>query len=168
MEENIRVSQRVKEELKKKKGETGAESFNEVLERELEIIPRPENLDDLTANLHTGMQDTVKQLIQHIREIYDVKERVEDREFDGLRLVFTKPRSGYDVARLDFHYSDNSVKYHFLNVKREWEAAATVSYYGDELLFGDTGSGTYEQTTQKDVEEKITQTLQGALQRWSE
>jgi hypothetical protein len=171
MSENIRVSKRTKAELEKLKGDTGADSFNEVLERELGIIPNPDNLDNLTADLHSGIHQTVEELIETIRSIEDFDERVEEETHqNGLTLVFTDPESGYDVAKVEFRYPDNAFVYRYRDVKSEWKRGANGEYRKrhEEVRLSDRGGATYEDVGMDDVKERVKETVNGSLQRWRE
>lgn len=166
MEKTIRVNESVHHALEKKKRETDSETFNEVLKREIGLIPRPSDLQALTACLRNEeLQDAAIRVVEIIRSNGDFKERVEDAQY-GFNLVFRDPESGHDLAYLRFE--ENHLRYYYLNMKQEWEQAAAGRHRHREetVQFGDSGSGTYDHVELEHVEKVVRQTLNEAKQRW--
>jgi hypothetical protein len=166
-QKTIRVDGPVHAHLEDKKAEYSAETFNEVLKRELGIIPDPSELDKLAAYFAPELHDAVQQIVEVIRNIDDLHEHVEETEYgDDYKLVFTDPETGMDIAYIEF--GDNRFDYYYRNTKREWEQAAAGVYRkrNDELQFGDSGAGTYDHIELSDVKDTVRQTLSGAIQRW--
>lgn len=166
-ENTVRVSDPVHDELRKRKREYDAESYDEVLKRELGIIPDPNELGKLTAYLDRELQSVAREIIELIRGRADFTERVDEPEYSNhYQLVFTDTESGYDVAYIDF--GDDRFDYAYLDTKRKWKeaAAATHSRHEDKLRLGASGRSTYDHVEFDHVKETVQRTVDGALQRW--
>lgn len=166
-QKTIRVDSPVHAHLKDKKSEYGADTFNEVLKRELGIIPSPSELDKLAAYFTPKLQDAVEQVVGVIRDSDELDERVEETEYgDEYELIFTDPETGLDIAYIRFHGS--RFVYYYRNTKREWEQAGAGEYQkrNETIRFGDTGAGTYDHVELSDLKTTVRQTVSGAIQRW--
>jgi len=166
-QKTIRVNDPVHEHLEDKKAQYGAETFNEVLKRELGIIPGPNEIDKLVAYFAPELQEAVQEIVEVIREVDELHEHVEETEYgDDYKLVFTDPENGMNIAYIEF--GDNRFDYYYRNTKREWEQAAAGDYRtrDDDLRFGDTGAGVYDHVELANVKDTVRQTVSGTLQRW--
>lgn len=168
-QKTIRVDETVHEHLEDKKTEYGVETFNDVLKRELGIIPDSSELDKLAAYYPSELQNAVREVVEVLRDVDDLQERVEEMEHsDNYQLVFTDPQNGMDLAKIEFRDNHSRFYYLYRNTKREWEQAAAGEYRkrDDEIRFGDTGTQTYDNISLDDVKDTVRQTGTGAVQRW--
>lgn len=168
-EKTIRVDDTVHEQLRDRKRRTDSESFNEVLKRELGIIPSADDLDTLTAYLEAPLAEAVREMVSTVHESADVTARVEPQEHgDDYNLVFVTPESGHTVAKLVFR--DQRVEYEFRTTRDEWSAGAAAAYDTKEreLRLGERGTGAYSDVSLDDVCARLRRTASSAAERWND
>lgn len=166
-QKSIRVDKPVHAHLENKKREYGAETFNEVLKRELGIIPNSNEIDKLAAYFPQSLEDAVQQIVAVIRDVDDLREHVEETEYgDDYNLIFTDPDTGVDIVYIRFH--KNRFGFYYRNTKREWEQAGAGDYRKQEetVCFGDSGAGTYNHVELSDLKATVRRATSGAIQRW--
>lgn len=176
-EKTIRIDGSVHEELQKLKRELGAETFDEVLKRQLGLIPGANEVDKLSAYLPDELQEAVRRLVELIRELGDFHSYVEEGEVgyrDNYELIFQDKDSGYEIACIEFDDNQYRFNFYYRNTKGEWEQTAAGQYFrqsGKEeasIRFGNSGTGVYNHIDLEDVEDTVEQAVSGALQRWQD
>ncbi|RZN60536.1 hypothetical protein [Methanonatronarchaeum sp. AMET6-2] len=156
---NIKVDESVHRELERLKRETGAQTFNDVLRRELGIIPGPK-IGKLAAYLPEELRNSVKQIYEIIDQTGDFDKTVTE-ENQKNHLVFSQKDEGHEIAEIVF--------------SEEW---FKVMYRDQSGLMSMCGEGKktnseikYHTDKEKDVEPRelkknIKLKIRGSKRRW--
>ena len=162
-EKTLKVDEAVHKRLEEMKINYGVETFNEVLRHELDIISDPD-VDELAAFLHKELQSTVKNIVDTIREIGELEERVTE---DGDRevLEFVSSESNRLIASIRFDEQSFQITYRSQSGEMKdcgkgwYSSTSKMPSYGRRRDISD-------HTEPEDVIEQVQTKVTGAYQRW--
>ena len=162
-EKTIKVDEAVHRRLDELKQEYGAETFNEVLRYELDIISNPE-LEELAAYLHQELFETASEAVETIRAIGEFEERVgEERRTEVLEFVDSD--SSTTIASITFDEKSFQIRYRAQSGEMKKCGRGWYSSTSDEPKYGRIGSIS-DHTEPGDVIEQVRTKVSGAYRRW--
>jgi len=162
-ENTIKTDDRVHERLKELKREYGAETFNDVLRRELGLNPGTD-LDKLAAFLNEELRDAVRDVVDEIESLGEF-ERGYEKEHEIDYLTFVAEDSGRKVADIEFRDGYFTVRYRDQNGKMRDCGKGTERYEGIE--YGTTVDPN-ERYDVEDVLDSVREKVTKSFRRWNQ
>ncbi|OUJ19114.1 DNA binding protein containing RHH/copG family domain [Methanonatronarchaeum thermophilum] len=156
---NIKVDESVHRELERLKRETGAQTFNDVLRKELGIIPGPK-IDKLAAYLPQELRQAVKEIYEIIDQTGDFEKTVTE-ENQKNHLIFSQKNEGNEIAEIAFSeewfkvfYKDQSGMMSLCGVGKKTKQ--DIEYHTDKE----------KNVTLEKLRKNIKTKIQGSKRRW--
>jgi predicted CopG family antitoxin len=162
-QKTVKVDEGVHQRLEELKREYGAETFNEVLRHELDIISEPE-IDELAAFLQDDVKETARSVVEIIRGIGQFDEQVKEEQNKEV-LEFVSKDSGKVIANIRFDEKSFQVQYRGQNGEMGDCGRGWYSSTSEKPKFG-RHSDIYDHTEPSDVIEQVEAKVTGAYERW--
>jgi len=158
----IKVDDAVHNELDRLKSKHGADTFNDVLRRELNIIPAAD-VEKLAAYLPDVLRDTAQNVAEVIKTVDSFNQDVEE---DNRRnyLTFISPSTERKIAEIEFQEDRFDVYYR--NQQGEMSRAGGGTNRDERIKYGTTGTGYYEHINRDEFLDSVEEKVTGAHRRW--
>lgn len=160
----IKVDDAVHSELNRLKGKYEVDTFNDVLRRELNIIPAAD-VEKLAAYLRAELRDTVQEVVEIIESVDGFNQDVKEDNYQKY-LTFTSPSTERKIAEIEFREERFDVYYR--DQHGEMSRAGGGAGRNDGVEYGTTGSGYYDHIDREEFTDSVEEKVAGAYRRWGE
>lgn len=158
----IKVDDAVHSELDRLKGKYEVDTFNDVLRRELNIVPAAD-VDKLAAYLPDELRDAAQEVVEIIETEDSFNQDVEEENRRNY-LTFTSPSTERKIAEIEFREDRFDVYYR--DQQGEMSRAGGGANRNDGVEYGTTGSGYYDHIERNEFLDSVEEKMAGAYRRW--
>ncbi len=155
----IKVDETIHNELERLKRKYEVETFNDVLRKELGIVPSPET-DELAAYLPKELRSTAEEMLKSIEKITDLEKKVEEKEGKNY-LIFTTPEFGRDIVEIEF--DEEWFKIYYRNHRGMMSLCGTGQKKENEIYYT---SAEGDEISVEEFKRVVESKVRGACRRW--